>query len=91
MFANLQKEFSAENVAVIPVAVDESAKVGKFLKQRKLEVWSLVDRSHNVAISYGASVIPKTYLIDRDGKVAKVFTSKCSEEELRNAIHALQQ
>jgi peroxiredoxin len=91
MFANLQKELSAESVTVIPVAVDEPAKVSKFLKQKNLEVWSLVDRSHNVAISYGASAIPKTYLIGRDGKVAKVFTTKCSAEELRDAIHTLQQ
>jgi peroxiredoxin len=91
MFTNLQKELSAEGVKVIPVAVDEPAKASKFLKQKNLEVWSLVDRSHNVAISYGASAIPKTFLIDRDGRVAKVFTAKCSEEELRSAIHALQQ
>jgi peroxiredoxin len=65
MFANLQKELSAEGVKVIPVAVDEPAKASKFLKQKKLEVWSLVDRSHDVAISYGASAIPKTFLIGR--------------------------
>jgi peroxiredoxin len=90
-FTNLQKELSAEGVMVIPVAVDEPAKASSFLKKKNLEVWSLVDRSHKVALSYGASAIPKTFLIGRDGKVAKVFIGKCSEEELRNAIQAVQQ
>ena len=90
MFTKLQKELSAEGVKVIPVAVDEPAKASKFLKQKNLEVWSLVDTSHNVALSYGASAIPKTFLIDRDGRVAKVFTAKCPEEELRSAIHGLE-
>jgi hypothetical protein len=50
-----------------------------------------VDRSHKVALSYGASAIPKTFLIDCAGKVARVFIGKCSEEELRSAIQAVQQ
>lgn len=90
-FANLQKELSAKGLAVIPVAVDEPAKASSFLKKKSLDVWSLVDSSHNVALSCGASAIPKTFLIDRGGKVAKVFNGKCQEEELRSAIHAVQQ
>ena len=90
-FTNLQKELSPKDVMVIPVAVDEPAKASSFLKKKNLEVWSLVDRSHKVTLSYGASVIPKTFLIDRDGKVAKVFIGKCSEAELRNAIQAILQ
>src|SRR5579883_1276002 len=80
-FAKLQKELSAEGVAVVPVAVDEPGKASEFLTKKNLEVSSLVDRSHKVAAAYGALVIPKTFLIDGEGKVAKVFIGKCSEKE----------
>jgi peroxiredoxin len=90
-FTKLQKELSAEGVSVVPIAIDEPAKASDFLKKKNLEAWSLVDRSHKVAASYGALVIPKTFLIDREGRVAKVFTGKCSERELRGAIQAMQQ
>jgi peroxiredoxin len=87
----LQKELSAEGVTVIPVAVDEPAKASAFLTKKNLGGWSLVDKDHKVAASYGAMAIPKTFLIGRDGKVAKVFIGQFPENELRSTMQALQQ
>jgi len=43
-----------------------------------------------VARSYGASFLPRTFVINREGIVVKAFINKVSEAELRSAIRAAQ-
>ena len=89
--SKLQKEL-APGVAVIPVAFDHESVARDFLAKQHLDVFSLFDdqgeTQGKVAGLYGAHAIPKTFVIDKDGIVAKAFTSKKSEADLRKAVQA---
>jgi len=89
-FAKLQKEMASQGVAITPIAVDGPAKARGFLKQKHIDLWSLVDESHTVTRPYGASFLPRTFVINREGVVAKTFVERVSEADLRAAIRAAQ-
>jgi peroxiredoxin len=89
-FAKLQKEMASQGVAVTPLAFDDPVKAREFLSKKHLDVWSLVDEGGSVARSYGASFLPRTFVINREGIVVKAFINKVSEAELRSAIRAAQ-
>ena len=46
----------------------------------------LLDAGGEVARAYGVTGYPRTYLIDGEGKVRKVFTGKISRERLESAL-----
>jgi peroxiredoxin len=87
MLAKLQKEMPSD-VAIVPIAFDNSDKAKDYLQKKSIDVWSLLDEGGTVASLYGAHALPKTILIDRDGIVVRVFLGKLSETELRAAIQA---
>jgi cytochrome c biogenesis protein CcmG, thiol:disulfide interchange protein DsbE len=88
LLARLQKELATEGVTIIPVAFDDPAKAKGFLTKRNVAIWSLLDPGGDVAAVYGAHALPKTFVINRSGLVAKTIIGKLSEVELRNAVQA---
>jgi len=46
----------------------------------------LLDAGGEVARAYGVTGYPRTYLVDGEGKVRKVFTGKISRERLESAL-----
>jgi peroxiredoxin len=91
MFAKLQMEMAGQGVSFVLIANDDPAKASAFLAKSKLDVWSLTDSNRAVSTLYGANALPKTFVLDRTGTVAKVILGKASEQELRAAIKSAQQ
>lgn len=88
--AKLQKELAPEGVSIVPVAFDNPGKAQEFLTKKHIDIWSLMDERGEVASIYGAHVLPKTFLVNRAGVVAKVMTGKLPESELRKALANMQ-
>jgi peroxiredoxin len=62
--------------------------VTKFVEDTKLTIPALLDADMSVGAAFGASAIPETVLIGKDGKVIKVFTAPFSMDDLRSAAEA---
>jgi peroxiredoxin len=92
MFARLQNELAPQGVVITPIAFDDPAAAKDFLAKKKLNVRSLSDGAPKdggrVSALFGAHVLPKTVVIDRNGIVVKAILGKASESELRAAIQA---
>ncbi len=68
------REFADQGVQLIAVNLEETPKQIKALLERhKLDLTVALDRDGVVAGRYGATAIPQTVIIDRDGNVARVF------------------
>ena len=61
------------------------------LERQKLKVTVALDRDGTVADKYKAVAIPQTVIVDREGKVARVFVGGGShlEDQLKEAIKAV--
>lgn len=91
MLTRLQSELATQGVAITPIAFDDPDKAKQFLAKKKLAVRSLIDVQGDggrVSALYGAHVLPKTIVIDRNGIVVKALIGKASEADLRSAIDA---
>jgi cytochrome c biogenesis protein CcmG/thiol:disulfide interchange protein DsbE len=75
----LQRYIAARNGVVLGVSADEDpAKYEEFLKQQGVIFATYRDPTttgslSEIAKSYGTSVYPETYIIDRRGKIARKF------------------
>lgn len=73
----LQKYMESRNGLVLGVAADEDAAVfEKFLQDQAISFPTYRDpatrnNTSPIALSYGTSIIPETYIIDRHGKIAR--------------------
>jgi peroxiredoxin len=68
------REFADQGVQLIAVNIEETPKqITALLNRHKLELTVALDRDGVVAGRYGATAIPQTVIIDRDGNVARVF------------------
>ena len=61
------------------------------LERLQLEIAVALDREGRVAEKYGATSIPQTVIIGRDGKVARLFVGGSArfDEQLRTALQSL--
>jgi peroxiredoxin len=61
------------------------------LDRHKLKMTVALDRDGAIAEKYGASAIPQTVIINRDGTVARVFVGGGPhfDDELRDALKAV--
>jgi peroxiredoxin len=70
----LNKEMAAKGVKVFAVNLEEDKDaVKKFIDTTKLTSPVLLDSTGATAQAYGASAIPQTVVVGKDGKIAKVF------------------
>jgi cytochrome c biogenesis protein CcmG, thiol:disulfide interchange protein DsbE len=75
----LQKYITSRNAVIVGVAADEDrAAYQKFLLDQGISFPtyrdpSTKDQKSPIAVSYGTSMIPETYVIDRHGKIARKF------------------
>jgi peroxiredoxin len=57
---------------VLGVSVDDDeAKYEKFLAEYKITFPNYRDPSRGIAASYGSTMYPETYVLSRDGKIAR--------------------
>jgi peroxiredoxin len=85
-------EFADQGVELFAVNLEESAdKVKAALERLKLSTNVVLDLDGRVAEKYGATAIPQTVIIDREGKVARLFVGGGArfDEQLRAALKSV--
>ena len=70
---------------------DERAKVATFARDQGIPYPVLFDMDGNVSRSYASSLMPSSFLIDRDGKIAIVRVGEVDEAQLAEQVAALLQ
>ncbi len=86
------KEFAEQGVTLIAINLEEAPdKVKTALTRLGLETAVALDTDGRIAERYGATSIPQTVIIGRDGKVARLFVGGGSrfDERLRQALKAV--
>jgi thiol-disulfide isomerase/thioredoxin len=85
-------EFADQGVQLISVNLEESPeKIKRMLERLKLDPTVALDREGIVARRYAANAIPQTVIIDRDGKITRVFIGAGPKfgDRLREALQAV--
>jgi thiol-disulfide isomerase/thioredoxin len=90
----LSRQYAERGFVVVGVNIDKSGDVAReFLKARKLALSFPVvnDSGHGVAARYAPPTMPSSYLIDRTGRVQKVFAGFRASDaaELESALKKL--
>ncbi len=86
------REFADKGVQLIAVNLQETpAQISAMLERQKLSPTVALDRDGVVAAKYGANAIPQTVVIDREGKVTRLFIGGGPHlgDQLREALQAL--
>jgi peroxiredoxin len=88
----LNKELTPKGVKVFAVNLEEDQEVvKKFIADTKLATAVLLDSTGATAQSYGATAIPETVVVGKDGKIKKVFVGfdpNKSPAALKEAVEA---
>lgn len=85
-------EFADQGVELFAVNLEESPdKIKGALERLKLSTTVVMDSNGRIAERYGATSIPQTVIIDREGNVARVFVGGGArfDERLRSALTAV--
>ncbi len=85
-------EFADQNVELLAINLEETPdRVQTALERLQLTMAVALDRDGLVAEKYGATSIPQTVIIGRDGKVARLFVGGSArfDEQLRGALKSL--
>ncbi len=85
-------EFADQGIELFAINLEETpAKVKAALERLKLTTTVALDSNGRVAEKYGATSIPQTVVIDRSGKVARLFVGGGSRfgDQLRTALQAV--
>jgi thiol-disulfide isomerase/thioredoxin len=86
------REFAAGSVELFAVNMEEQPEqIKSTLERHKLKVPVVLDRDGVVAAKYAVTAIPQTVVIDREGKIARLFVGggKKTAESLRKALQEL--
>lgn len=81
--------FADQQVELVAVNLEEqAATIKSVLERHKLKVPVVLDRDGSVAARYSVTAIPQTVLIDREGKIVRLFVGggKNAADALREAI-----
>jgi len=85
----LHQEFQAQGLTVLGVTDEEKTTVETFLKDHNVTFTILLDPKGVAGIPYRVTFIPRTFIIDREGKVAADFTGPQEESVLRAKLAEL--
>lgn len=92
-FQLVYEEVGAEGVQFLGVDVKDDLQLAiAFYADKGVEYPSLFDPRGEVALAFRgfpANAVPSTILIDREGRVAAVYTAAVAAEDLRSALSAL--
>ena len=86
------REFADRGVELLAVNMEEQPEqVKAMLERHKLKVPVALDRDGVVAAKYAVTSIPQAVVIDRDGKVARLYIGggKATAESLRKTLQEL--
>lgn len=86
------REFADQGVELVAVNLEETAdRVTSALERLKLSLPVVLDVNGRVAERYGATSIPQTVIVDREGKVARLYVGGSArfDEQLRQALKSV--
>jgi thiol-disulfide isomerase/thioredoxin len=86
------REFAGQQVELIAVNLEEQPEqIKSMLERHKLKIAVALDRDGVVAAKYTVTAIPQTVIIDREGKVARLFVGggQNTADSLRKALQEL--
>ena len=86
------REFSDQGVDLVAINLEETNdRVQATLDRLKLQPPVVLDRTGRTAAQYGATSIPQTVIIDRNGKVVRLFVGGGAKfgDQLRTALQAV--
>jgi len=86
------REFAEQGVLLVAINLEETPdRIKTALERLKLDMAVALDKEGQVAERYGATAIPQTVIIDREGKVARLFVGGGArfDEQLRQALRTL--
>jgi peroxiredoxin len=86
------REFAGRGVELVAVNMEESPEqVKPMLERHKFKMPVALDRDGVAAARYSVTSLPQVVVIDRDGKVARLFigAGKTMVESLRKALEEL--
>ena len=82
----IQQEY--KNVVVIGISGEDPAIIREFLAAAHFNFPTAIDTGKQVSEAYGIDLLPRTFVIHRNGDVTKMIRGIPSERTLRNAIEA---
>jgi len=83
----LYPEYKEKGVEILAVDADETeVAVKSFRDQYKLSFPILIDKGNKVLNTYGVGPIPATYLIDKNGKVVKIFIGGMTLQNIKESM-----
>lgn len=86
------REFADRDVRLVGVNLaEDTARIKQTLERLELKMPVALDRDGRTAEKYGATAIPQTVIIDRTGKVARLYVGGSArfDEQLREALRAV--
>jgi peroxiredoxin len=92
LFEEVMREFAGRDVELVGVNMEEQPELIKSVMERhKLKFPVALDRDGAIAARYSVTAIPQTVVIDRDGKIARLFVGggKKTADALRKAVAEL--
>jgi len=87
-FVELQKQYAAQGLQIIGVAMDDASKedIGKFVKDMGVNYPILIGKE-SVGDQYGGvPALPESFLIGRDGKIVDKIIGLRGKAEIEDAI-----
>ena len=84
----LATRFADKPIRFIAVTAEDEAKVQKFLEKRPIKGWIGLDSGRSTSRAFEAVMIPRTVLIDGEGKVAGITSPEQLTEEHLHAVLA---
>lgn len=90
LLEDAQIRYGGAGLAVLGVVFqDDTGAAAAFMEQFGLTYPGLLDPNGQTAIDYGVRGIPETFVVDRDGTVARVFIGPLEVGSFRAAIEAI--
>lgn len=90
-FIEFEQQFRAQGLEVIGVSMDDDGwkAVKPYIQEHKLNYRVLLGTESVGELYGGVDSLPTTFLIDREGKIAKVHVGLAGKNEYRDEIEAL--
>lgn len=92
LLGEIVREFGDRGVELLAINMEEQPEqIKSMIERHKLKIPVALDRDGVVAARYAVTAIPQTVVIDRDGKVARLFVGggKKAADAVRKALHDL--
>ena len=83
----LYPEYKKKGIEILAVDADETEiAVKSFRDQYKLSFPIMIDKGNEVLNTYGVGPILATYLIDKNGKVVKIFIGGMTLQDIKESM-----